>query len=79
MKILGEVWAWRASVEANQHELTTSTQIGGQQEKRGLRKAFWEFLLWFFEPCPYTWEGEIFHSSWNLEISFKILFYILEN
>jgi hypothetical protein len=40
MKILGEVWAWRASVEANQHELTTSTQIGGQQEKRGLRKAF---------------------------------------
>jgi hypothetical protein len=24
----------------------------------------------FFEPCPYTWEGENFHSSWSLEISF---------
>jgi hypothetical protein len=21
-----------------------------------------------FEPCPYTWKGEIFHSSWSLEI-----------
>ena len=24
----------------------------------------------FFESCPYTWKGEIFHSSWSLEISF---------
>jgi hypothetical protein len=23
-----------------------------------------------FEPCPYTWKGEIFHSSCSLEISF---------
>jgi hypothetical protein len=27
-------------------------------------------IIPFFEPCPYIWEGEIFHSSWNLEISF---------
>jgi hypothetical protein len=35
--------------------------------------AFWEngcIALPFFEPCPYTWEGEIFHSSWRLEILF---------
>jgi hypothetical protein len=28
--------------------------------------AFWEngcTTLPFFEACPYTWEGEIFHSS----------------
>jgi hypothetical protein len=24
----------------------------------------------FFEPCSYTWNGEIFHSSWSLEILF---------
>jgi hypothetical protein len=37
--------------------------------KMGL--SFWEngcTTLPFFEPCPYTWRGEIFHSSWNLEI-----------
>ena len=35
--------------------------------------GFWEngrTTLPFFEPCPYTWEGEIYHSSWSLEISF---------
>jgi hypothetical protein len=35
--------------------------------------AFWEngcTTLPFFEPCPYTWKGEILHSSWSLEISF---------
>jgi hypothetical protein len=35
--------------------------------------AFWEnkgTILPFFEACPYTWEGEIFHSTWSLEISF---------
>jgi hypothetical protein len=35
--------------------------------------AFWKngcIVLPFFEPCPYTWKGEIFHCSWNLEISF---------
>jgi hypothetical protein len=39
MKILGEIWARWASVVANQQELTTSTQKGGQHEIRGLRKA----------------------------------------
>jgi hypothetical protein len=39
---------------------------------------FWKngfTALPFFEPCPCTWKGEIFHSSWSLEISFfsKIL------
>jgi hypothetical protein len=24
----------------------------------------------FSEPCPYTWKGEIFHSSWRLDILF---------
>jgi hypothetical protein len=24
----------------------------------------------FFQGCPYTWECEIFHSSWNLGILF---------
>jgi hypothetical protein len=35
--------------------------------------AFWEngcTTLPFFEACPYTLEGEIFHFSWSLEISF---------
>jgi hypothetical protein len=35
--------------------------------------AFWEIRCTtcpFFEPCPYTWKGKIFHSLWNLEISF---------
>jgi hypothetical protein len=32
MKILGEVWAGRASAIANQQEVTTSIQKGGQQE-----------------------------------------------
>jgi hypothetical protein len=35
--------------------------------------AFWENVYIappFFEACPYTWEGEIFHSSWSLEILF---------
>jgi hypothetical protein len=36
---------------------------------RRFEKALWEFPLWFFEPCPYTWEGEILHSLWSLEIS----------
>jgi hypothetical protein len=22
----------------------------------------------FFEPCPYTWKGEIFHPSWTMEV-----------
>jgi hypothetical protein len=35
--------------------------------------AFWENgckTLLFFEPCPYTWKSEIFHSSRNFKISF---------
>jgi hypothetical protein len=39
----------------------------------GKGQQFWEngcAVLPFFEPCPYTWKGEIFHSSWSLEISF---------
>jgi hypothetical protein len=28
-----------------------------------------------FEPCPYIWKGEIFHSSWSLEISFFFNYY----
>jgi hypothetical protein len=35
--------------------------------------VFWEngcTTLPFFEPCSYIWEGEIFHSSWSLEICF---------
>jgi hypothetical protein len=70
MKIMGEVWAGRASAETNQHELTTSAQKSGQQEERSLIKALWEFPLRIFEPCPYTWKGEIFHFSWSLEILF---------
>jgi hypothetical protein len=43
--------------------------------------AFWESgctTLPFFEPCPYTWKGEIFHFSWNLEISFFFPIYLLK-
>jgi hypothetical protein len=36
MKILGEVWAGRVNVRANQQELTTSTQ---KEEEGDLRKA----------------------------------------
>jgi hypothetical protein len=32
MKILGEVWVGRANDVANQQELTTLAQKGGQQE-----------------------------------------------
>jgi hypothetical protein len=32
--------------------------------------AEWCTTLPFLEPFPYTWKGEIFHSSWSLEISF---------
>jgi hypothetical protein len=32
----------------------------------------------FFEACPYTWECEIFHSSWSLEVSFCLNFLILK-
>jgi hypothetical protein len=32
MKILGEVWARQASAKANEQELTTSAQNGGQHE-----------------------------------------------
>jgi hypothetical protein len=34
----------------------------------GMGLAFWEsgcITLPFFEPCPYTWKGEIFHSSFH--------------
>jgi hypothetical protein len=30
--------------------------------------AFWEngcIVLPFFEPCSYTWKGEIFYFSWS--------------
>jgi hypothetical protein len=30
----------------------------------------------FFEPYPYTWERKIFHSSWNMEISFFWNFFL---
>jgi hypothetical protein len=39
----------------------------------GMGLGFWESRCIappIFEPCPYTWEGEIFHFSWNLKISF---------
>jgi hypothetical protein len=39
MKILGEVWARRASAIANQQELTTSAQKDKQQEEGSLKKA----------------------------------------
>jgi hypothetical protein len=39
MKILRGVGAMQESVGTNQHELTTSTQKGGQQEERDLRKV----------------------------------------
>jgi hypothetical protein len=35
--------------------------------------SFWEngcIALPLFEPCPYTCNREISHSSWSLEISF---------
>jgi hypothetical protein len=37
-----------------------------------LQGWIWHFgriALPFCDACPYTWEGEIFHSSWSLEIS----------
>jgi hypothetical protein len=40
--------------------------------------AFWEngrIAPPFFQSCPYTWEGEIFHSSQSLEISFSSNFF----
>jgi hypothetical protein len=51
----------------------------GIMKKFGDELAFWEngcIAFPFFEPCPYTWKGEIFHSSWSLEIPFffKFLF-----
>jgi hypothetical protein len=45
-------------------------------------QGFWEngcTTLPFFEACPYTWEGEIFHSSWRLEISLFPKFYFFLN
>ena len=47
----------------------------------GMGLAFWKngcTTLPFFEACPYTWEGEIFHHSWSLKISFffQILFFL---
>jgi hypothetical protein len=39
----------------------------------GMGQASWEngcTTLPFFEACSYTWEGQIFHSSWSLEILF---------
>jgi hypothetical protein len=46
----------------------------------GMGLAFWEngcTTLPFFEPCPYTYESEIFHSSWSLEISFFSKMFLL--
>jgi hypothetical protein len=40
--------------------------------------AFWEngcTAFPFFKACPYTSKGEIFHSSWSLEISFDFVFF----
>jgi hypothetical protein len=42
--------------------------------------AFWEngcTTLPFFEPCPYTWEGEIFilHGAWRFH--FFLIFFLL--
>ena len=42
-----------------------------------MRKALLEFPLQFFEPCPYTWVGEIFQFSWSLEISIFSIFFLL--
>jgi hypothetical protein len=47
----------------------------------GTGLAFWKngcTTLPFFECCSYTWEGEIFHSAWNLEISFFSKFFFLK-
>jgi hypothetical protein len=43
--------------------------------------AFWKngyTTILFFEGCPYSWEGEIFHSSWSLEISFFSKIFLLK-
>jgi hypothetical protein len=29
----------------------------------------WVYNTTIFQPCPYIWKGENFHSSWSLEIS----------
>jgi hypothetical protein len=45
---------------------------------RRFEKALWEFPLWIFEACLYTWKGEIFHSSWCSEISFCPILFLLK-
>jgi hypothetical protein len=40
---------------------------------KGMGLAFWKArstTLPFFEPCPYNWEGKIFHCLWSFVISF---------
>jgi hypothetical protein len=39
MKILEQLWAGRASAEANQHGLTTLAQKGGHKQKEVEKKA----------------------------------------
>jgi hypothetical protein len=29
----------------------------------------WVYNIPIFETCPYTWENEILHCTWSLEIS----------
>jgi hypothetical protein len=41
LKILGEIWARRAFVGANQQELTTCAKKGGQEEE----DFFWQGLV----------------------------------
>jgi hypothetical protein len=43
--------------------------------KRNLEKSPLEFRLQTFEPCPYTWKGEIFPPSWSMEILIFFKFY----
>jgi hypothetical protein len=48
----------------------------------GMGLAFGEngcTTLPFFEPCPYNWEGEIFHFSWSLGILFFSNFIFWKN
>jgi hypothetical protein len=40
LKILGEVWAGRACVGANQQELTTCAKKGGQEEGKFYKEVF---------------------------------------
>jgi hypothetical protein len=43
---------------------------------RNLEKSPLRGTLQSFEPCPYTWEGEIFPPSWSMEILIIFKFWL---